>query len=190
MAGCSADGAAEPIVGKRPLPEPMACAATIAEDAESAAWCATQSKRHRQEIKGKIHMEGKAMIREDQFANVWRRAEMSEAEVADLLQSIQDLEAKIQAAQSPAAGDRSEPRFCPGQSALQCWANWFKKEGPAPTHYGKERRPTWFSGEIVSPAVFMEGMPYAGYEVYWLGLRYSLMERNQGVGAGALPAVI
>ena len=142
MVGSGADGAAKPIVAKRPLPEFKGCAATSAIDAEAAAWYSKQSKKQRQHIKGKIHMEGKAMIREDQFANVWRRAEMSEAEATDLLQPIQVLGAKIEAAVRPAAGDRPEPRFCAGQSFLQWWANWFKNEGSAPTQYGKKRRPT------------------------------------------------
>ena len=162
MAGSSADGVAKPIVAKRPLPEFKGRAATSGEDAEAAAWYSNLSKKLRRQIKGKIHMEGKAMIREDQFANVWRRAEMSEAAATDLLQSIQVLEAKTEAAVSPAAGEHPEPRFCAGQSVLQWWANWFKDEGPAPTRYGKKRRPTWFSGEVVSPAAFMKELPYAG----------------------------
>ena len=122
-------------------------------------------------------MEGKAMIREDQFATVCRRAEMSEAEAVEaaaeataLLQSIQELELKIEAAKRPPARDHPEPRFCAGQSVLQWWANWFKNEGPAPTHYGKKRRPTWFSGEVVSPAVFIKELPYAG--VLYTGWAY------------------
>ena len=165
MAGSSANGDGEPIVGKRPLPESWACAATLAQDEETAAWVASQTKRRRQDIKGKIHMEGKAMTREDQLANVSRRAENSEAKATNLQEIIQDLEAQVQAAQAaqrPAAGACSEPRFSAGQSVLQWWANWFKNEGPPPKVYGKKKRPSWFSGEILNPAVWTEGMQYAG----------------------------
>ena len=165
MAGSSADGDGEPIVGKRPLPESWACAATLAQDEETAAWVASQTKRRRQDIKGKIHMEGKAMTREDQLANVRRRAENSEARATKLQKIIQDLKAQVQAAQAaqrPAAGACSEPRFSAGQSVLQWWASWFKEESPKPKQCNKKQRPTWFSGEILNPAVWTEGALYAG----------------------------
>ena len=86
MGQSSADGAGEPIVGKRPLPESWACAATLAQDEETAAWVASQSRKTRQVIRGKRHMEGKAMTREDQVAIVRRRAEISSPCAATLTQ--------------------------------------------------------------------------------------------------------
>ena len=157
MGQSSADGAGEPIVGKRRLPESWACAATLAQDEETAAWVASQSKRTREDQV--------AMTREDQVAKVRRRAENSEASATKLQKIIQDQKAeaqKAQATQRPAAGACSEPRFSAGQSVLQWWPNWFKDEGPAPKVYGKKKRPSWFSGEILNPAVWTEGMHYAG----------------------------
>ena len=55
-----------------------------------------------------------------------------------------------------------EPRFRAGQSVLQWWASWFKNEGPAPQVYGKKTRPSWFAGEILDPAVWMEDKVYEG----------------------------
>ena len=165
MGQSSADGAGEPIVGKRPLPESWPCAATLAQDEETAAWLASQNRRTKQVIRAKRHMEGKAMTREDQVAIVRRRAEISEASATKLQKIIQDLKAeaqKAQAAQRPAAGACSEPRFSAGQSVLQWRANWFKNKGTAPNVYGKKKRPSWFSGEILNPAVWTEGKHYAG----------------------------
>ena len=55
-----------------------------------------------------------------------------------------------------------QPRFSAGQSVLQWWANWFKNEGPPPKVYGKNKRPSWYSGEILNSAVWTEGKHYAG----------------------------
>ena len=164
MGQSSADGADEPIVGQRPLPESWPCVATLAQDEETAAWLASQNRRTKQVIRAKRHMEAKAMTREDHVGTLRRRAEVSEANATKLQQIIEDLQAEawIVAAQSPAARACSEPRFRAGQSVLQWWANWFKNEGPAPKAYSKKKRPAWYSGEILNPAVWTEGKDYAG----------------------------
>ena len=76
--------------------------------------------------------------------------------------NIHWLEEKLAQAVLPTE-DVPKPRFAAGQSVLQWWASWFKKEGPAPSHYSKKQRPTWFSGKIVSPGVYMVDLMYAGY---------------------------
>ena len=89
---------------------------------------------------------------------------MAETTAQKLEDSIEDLQAqaRIVAAQSPAAAATMEPRFRAGQSVLQWWASWFKNKGPAPQTYGKKKRPSWFSGEILNPAARTEGKRYAG----------------------------
>ena len=57
MGQSSADGAGEPIVGKRPLPESSPCAATLTHEDEAAVvWFASLSKRQRQDIKAILEM--------------------------------------------------------------------------------------------------------------------------------------
>ena len=56
MGQSSADGAGEPIVGKRPLSESSPCAATLAQEEEAAAWFASLSKRQRQDVKAILEM--------------------------------------------------------------------------------------------------------------------------------------
>ena len=104
------------------------------------------------------------MTREDHEGTLWRRAEVAETTAQKLEDSIEDLQAqaRIVAAQRPAAAATMEPRFRAGQSVLQWWANWFKNTGSAPQTYGKKRRPSWFSGEILNPPVWLEDMAYAG----------------------------
>ena len=164
MGQSSADGADEPIVGQRPLPESWPFVATLEQDKETKAWVARQNRRTKNAIRGKTHMEAMAMCREDHAGTLCRRAEVAEASAQKLQDIIEDLQAqaRIVAAQSPAAAARMEPRFRAGQSVLQWWANWFKNTGSAPQTYGKKRRPSWFSGEILNPPVWTEDMAYAG----------------------------
>ena len=56
MGQSSADGAGEPIAGKRPLPESSPCAATLAQEEEAAAWFVSLPKRQRQDIKAILEM--------------------------------------------------------------------------------------------------------------------------------------
>ena len=158
MAGSSADGATEPISRKRQAPMSWACEATLAADAASALWFSQQSKDHRQRMKGVTYMERKNMGREDHVSEMHRHADNSAQIILDLQAEIQ----AIQAAERPPAGTCTEPRFSAGQSVLQWWASWFKEDTAKPKQYKKKRRPTWFSGEILNPAVWTEGMLYAG----------------------------
>ena len=77
MAGSSADGHGAPSVGKRRLPESWACAATLEQDKETEAWLDRQNRRTKQDIRGKRHMEGQGVSREDEVAIVKRGAEIS-----------------------------------------------------------------------------------------------------------------
>ena len=131
-----------PSVGKRRLPESWACVATLEQDKETEAWLDRQNRRTKNVIRGKSHMEVKAMTREDHVGTLRRRAEVSEANATKLQQIIEDLqaEARIVADQSPAAGACWEPRFRAGQSVHQWWASWFKNEGPAPKVYSKNSK--------------------------------------------------
>ena len=164
MGQSSADGADEPIVGQRPLPESWPFVTTLEQDKETTAWLGRQNRKTKHTIRAKTHMETRAMSREDHAGTLCRRAEVSEASAKKLQQIIEDLqaEARIVAGQSPAAAATMGPRFRAGQSVLQWWASWFKNEGPAPKVYGKKRRPSWFSGEILTPAVWTEDKVYAG----------------------------
>ena len=165
MGQSSADGADEPIVGQRPLPESWPFVATLEQDKETKARVARLNRRTKNAIRGKTHMEAMAMCREDHAGTLCRRAEVAETRTQKLQDIIEDLKAeaqKAQAAQRPAAGACSAPLFRAGQSVLQWWANWFKNKGPAPQTYGKKRRPSWFSGEILNPPVWLEDMAYAG----------------------------
>ena len=110
-------------------------------------------------------MESKAMWREDHAGRLLRRAEASEAYAQRLKQMIQDLEAeaRIVAAQRPVVPPTKKPLFRAGQSVLQWWASWFKTNGPPPKGKGSKKRPQWYSGEIVHPPVWTDGMLYAGF---------------------------
>ena len=55
-----------------------------------------------------------------------------------------------------------QPRFSAGQSVLQWWARWFKKEGPLPAVNSKFKRPLWCSVEILTSAVWTEDKHYGG----------------------------
>ena len=83
MGQSSADGAGEPVAGLPLLPESWACEATLAQDEETAAWVALQSRKTRQDIRGKRHMERQAMSREDQ-ATMSREDEATVAWFASL----------------------------------------------------------------------------------------------------------
>ena len=67
----AADGAGEPVAGKRPLP------ATVLENKETQLWLGHQNKRSRNDIRAKTYQEARAMRREDYACNLWRRAEHS-----------------------------------------------------------------------------------------------------------------
>ena len=166
MGQSSADGADEPIVGQRPLPESWPFVTTLEQDKETEAWLVRQNRKTKHTIRAKTHMETMAMSREDRAGTLWRRAEVSEANAKKLQQIIEHLEAeaRIVAAQSPAAAATMKPRFRAGQSVLQWWASWFKNGGPPPKSYRKKKRPSWYSGEIVNPPVWTEDMLYAGFK--------------------------
>ena len=66
MGGSSADGAGEPVAGKRPLPESWPFVATLEQDKETEAWLDRQNRRTKNDIRAKTHMEARAMSREDQ----------------------------------------------------------------------------------------------------------------------------
>ena len=172
MAGSSADGAVEPIGRKRPSSMSRACEGTLTADGAAALWFSRQTKKDRQGVKGLTHMEAKSMANEDEMATSRRRAEKAEETAAKLQLVILDLQAEIQAVQAaerPAAGACPEPRFSAGQSVLQWWASWFKEGTAKPKQYKKNKRPTWYSAEILNPAVYTKGMQYAGFRyVGWV----------------------
>ena len=93
--------------------------------------------------------------------DVWRRDLAGQVTVAGLCSNIHWLEEKLAQAVLPTE-NVPKPRFAAGQSVLQWRADWFKNESPAPSHYSKKQRPTWFSGEILSPGVYMVDLMYAG----------------------------
>jgi len=68
-----------------------------------------------------------------------------------------------------APDQRQAELFHPGQSVLQWWAPWMQacEEGKMPKTYNKKSRPTWFSGEVLGKAGWMNHL-YAGrmYEGY------------------------
>ena len=166
MGQSSADGADEPIVGQRPLPESLPFVTTLEQDKETTAWLGRQNRKTKHTLRAKTHMETMAMRREDRAGTLWRRAELSEANAKKMQHIIEHLEAeaRIVAAQSPAAAATMKPRFRAGQSVLQWWASWFKNGGPPPKSYRKKKRPAWYSGEIVNPPVWTEDMLYAGFK--------------------------
>ena len=167
MGQSSADGADEPIVGQRPmvLMSPDGADKPLDQDKDTAAWLLLQNRKTKHIMRGKKHMETKAMGREDRAATLLRRAEASEAYAQRLKQIIQDLEAeaRIVAATTMASRPSTEPLFRAGQSVLQWWASWFKTGGPTPKGKGRKKRPQWYSGEIVHPPVWTEDMLYAGF---------------------------
>ena len=162
-----AGGAVEPIVGQRPVRASRPFVTTLDQDKETRAWLDGQNRKQRHDLRSYIHMESMAMCREDHAGTLWRHAQVAEQYAKKLQQIIDDLQAKarIVATQRPAAAAPLEARFRAGQSVLQWWASWFKKEGPAPKVYGKRskhKRPSWYSGELVSTPVWAENMEYAG----------------------------
>ena len=133
----------------------------------------------RQESKGYTHMEGKRMVREDhrlaycrrEFAKMERLLQLKEQEDAkkdrvDALQEAVDAltaeTRELRALQGRSQAVRAKPVFSTGQSVLQWWASWFKDSKSAPGQYKAKQRPSWFSGEVASPGVFVEDKMYAG----------------------------
>ena len=94
--------------------------------------------------------------------DVWRRDLAGQVTVAELRSNIHSMEEEWAQAVPPKE-DVPNPRFAAGQSVLQWWASLFKNENPAPSHTSKRQRPTWFSGKIVSPKVYMVDLMFAGY---------------------------
>ena len=120
MGQSSADGADEPIVGQRPLPESLPFVTTLEQDKETTAWLGLQNRKTKHTLRAKIYMESMAMRREDRVGTLWRRAELSEANAKKMQHIIEHLEAeaRIVAAQSPAAAATMKPRFRAGQSVF------------------------------------------------------------------------
>ena len=56
------------------------------------------------------------------------------------------------------------PKFKCGESVLQWWAAWMKTAETMPTHFGKTKRPAWFSVEVCSFHKWGT-IRYAGQEV-------------------------
>ena len=160
-----ADGAAEPIVGQRPVRASKPFVTTLGQDKETKAWLDGQSRKQRHALRAKIHMESKAMGREDGAATLLRRAEASEAHAQRLQQIIQDLEVEARIVRETKVASRPStgPLYRAGQSVLQWWASWFKSGEPRPKGKGKKKRPRWYSGEIVHPPVWAENTLYAGF---------------------------
>ena len=160
-----ADGAAEPIVGQRPVRASKAFVTRLDQDKDTKAWLDGQSRKKRHALKAYTHMETKAMGREDHAGRLLRRAEASEAYAQRLKQMVQHLEAerRIVAATTKASRPSTQPLFRAGQSVLQWWASWFKTNGAPPKGKGSKKRPQWYSGEIVHPPVWTDGMLYAGF---------------------------
>ena len=104
--------------------------------------------------------------------DVWRRDLAGQVTVAELRSNIHWMEEELAQAVPPKE-DVPNTRFAAGQSVLQWWASWFKKEGPAPSRYSKKQRPTWFSGEILSPGVYMVDLMYASMPHTGWALRIS-----------------
>lgn len=165
----AADGAAEPIVGQRPVraskPFVVTLVTTLGQDKETKAWHDGQCRKQRHALRAKTHMESKAMGLEDRAATLLRRAEASEAHAQRLKQIINDLkvEARIVRETMVASRPSTEPLYRAGQSVLQWWAAWFKSGEPRPKGKGKKKRPRWYSGEIVHPPVWAENTLYAGF---------------------------
>ena len=107
-------------------------------------------------------MESLAMQREDRAGRLLRRAEASEAYVQRLMQMVQRLEAELRTvtATSKDSQPSTKPLFSRGQSVLQWWANWFKTNGEPPKGKRKKKRPSWYSGEIVSDPMWTDDMLY------------------------------
>ena len=105
MGQSSADGADEPIVGQRPLPESLPFVTTLEQDKETTAWLGFQNRKTKHTLRAKTYMESMAMRREDRVGTLWRRAELSEANAKKMQHIIEHLEAEawIVAVQSPAA---------------------------------------------------------------------------------------
>ena len=110
-------------------------------------------------------MESKAMNREDQAGRLLRRAEASEEYVQRLMQMVQRLKAELRtvAATSKDSLPSTKPLYKVGQSVLQWWASHFKPNGAPPKGKRSKKRPQWYSGEIVHPPVWTDGMLYAGF---------------------------
>ena len=166
MAQRTPDGAAKPIANDKPnvcikgATKPPHLADAM--DAAAHDWHVAQTKAIRQDLKGKTHMENKGMKREDHISHAVQRAEVNGAAAAALQESLTELQAKYEELQSVPSGRRADPLYSAGQFVLQWWSNWFSKGGDAPKQYNKKNRPSWFSGEVVSPAVFVEDYKYAG----------------------------
>ena len=117
-----------------------------------------QCKRARKDQLGREHAEGQKMKNQDLWAHALRRVATLNAVIDDLGSKETEIDA-IPGKQDSA--DR-EPLFRAGQSVLQWWAGWFKSAKTGEGHYNKGARPSWFSGEICSPGVYVESMIYAG----------------------------
>ena len=119
-----------------------------------------QCKRARKGQNGREHAEGKVMKNQDLWSHAMRRVFTLNAVLVDLGSKETDM------ASSPGMQDSADrvPLFRPGQSVLQWWAGWFKNAVNPKGHYNKGERPTWFSGEIISPGVYVESMVYAGMQ--------------------------
>ena len=162
MSQSSADGAAEPIVGQRPVRACKAFVTRLDQDKDTKAWLLLQNRETKHMLRAYSHMESKAMRREDHAGRLLRRAEASEAYVQRLKQMVQRLEAEIRivAATSKDSRPSTQPLFSVGQSVLQWWASYFKTNGAPPKGKRSKKRPEWYSGEIVRAPVWTDDMLY------------------------------
>ena len=160
------DGAAKPIANKNP----NVCIQGATKrwhkadkmDAAAHDWHVAQTKVIRQGLKAKIYMEKKNMNIEDLYSYAVERAGVNGAAAAALQESLTELQAKYEELQSVPSDRRADPLYSAGQSVLQWWSPWFSQGGDAPKQYNKKNRPSWFSSEVVNPAVLVEDYKYAG----------------------------
>ena len=119
------------------------------------------SKKLKKTEKGWAFGEGRVMIKAD-FESRVMCLELGRGGLLQRLQEAEELYELALQKTVPAPAEVPEPKFAPGQSVLQWWAGWFSAQKEPKLHYNKKERPSWYSGEIASPAQWQSEIVYAG----------------------------
>ena len=119
---------------------------TLLEDSTNR-WLVQQCRTKRKLEAHNSHVERKRMAQADDRCTLVENA----------------VRAAESSAMAASGSDRPEPKFRSGQSVHHYWASWFPGCGPGQhPQLKKNKRPAWYSSEIVSVAAWKTDLPYAG----------------------------
>ena len=130
---------------------------------------AMSCQEKRTAIKGCRYRDRKGMCNEDTKSTCWNLA----MRVCDQRKKIGLLMAKNQEWQAYGSQTlASTPLFRAGQSVHQWWAGWMQKAQSPPALIAGNRRPSWYSGEILAmgehQTIRYAGLLHQKTHTYWL----------------------